>query len=164
MTKSYVDFFLEVYQAVMKDYLMIYPMDCKEVERDMSRLRLLVQQRGFGVITLDLPALGKALDKSLALGHLHLDSTPLCRRKSRSSRLPRLFWGFWNRVFEPNGLLRSDPDINTILFLRQLCYLGKKVRLDCSDHRVYDTVSEFFRLDKSLRGSSCDWSNDDLGF
>ncbi|ADH83385.1 replicase [Caulobacter phage phiCb5] len=164
MTKSYVDFFLEVYQAVMKDYLMIYPSDRKDVERDMSRLQLLVQQRGFGVITLDLPALGKALDKSLSLGHLHLDGTPLCRRKSRSSRLPRLFWGFWNRVFEPCGLLRSDPDINSILFLRQLCYLGKKVRLDCSKNRVYDSVSEFFRLDRSLRDSSCDWSNDDLDF
>nr|QDH87020.1 MAG: RNA-dependent RNA polymerase [Leviviridae sp.] len=164
MTKSYVDFFLEVYQAILKDYLMIYPMDRLELNRDMSRLRLLARQRGLGVFTLDLPALGKALDRSLAEGRLLLDGLPLSRNKSRSSKLPRLFWGIWNRVFEPSGLLRSEPDVNSILFLRQLCYLCKKVRMDCSSKRLFASVDEFFRLDNSLRDSSCDWSSDIFEF
>ncbi|DAD51287.1 TPA_asm: RNA-directed RNA polymerase [ssRNA phage Gephyllon.1_27] len=164
MTKSYVGYFLEVYSALMKDCAVTFPSDRRDFDRDMSRISLLAHQRGLGFFTLDLPAIGKVLDRSLANGYLHLDSSPHCRRVSRSVKVPRIFRGLWLRVFEPTCELRAHPDVNAILFLRQILYLAKKVKHPCSRDRVYDSVREFYQVDKNLRDSTIRWDLDDPDF
>jgi hypothetical protein len=64
--------------------------------------------------------------------------------------IPKLFWGFWNRIFDNDGLLREEPDPNSILFLRQLLYVAKKVELECSPKYLFDTTKEFFHVESTL--------------
>lgn len=162
MSKGYAAEFLAVYEAILRDYLSAYPADRKQVERDLSRLRLCVEARGFSVFTLDFPALGKHFDRCLADGRLTLSHLALARGSRKSPLIPRLFSGMMVRVFDANGCLRQDPDITVIAFLRQLYNCGKKFDMDCPRGKVILAVREFIEIESSLPNPTLNWDEDSL--
>jgi hypothetical protein len=158
--KSLVNDLLHIASGVLKDVQMAYP-EYRGVVKDKARLSLMAQTRGLGFFTLDLPALDNLLCAGLREGRLHLQG-PATHAVSKKCRVPRLFRGLWLRVFEPNLCLRSDADPNAILFLRQLCCLGKKLEVGCSPARLKKAVDEYHEIDKALPSPTLAWETDSL--
>ncbi|UJQ85965.1 MAG: putative replicase protein [Boldovirus faecadaptatum] len=151
--------FKELSVCLLRDVHSFVPTTDQEVEKDISRLLSLVENRGIGFLTLTLPEAGKRFDRSLAEGRL----TPLCLPGFRpigghvSPVIPAFLQGIWMRVFDEAGLLREDPCIPSIAALRQFFNCFKKARLDCDPNRITATLDDFYRVDASLRHPSLDW-------
>jgi hypothetical protein len=164
MTNSYEQYLQALYKAVLTDYLRHYPTDRLEVERDLSRLASLVANRGVKVYTIDLPALGKHFDKCLSGGRLIRSGLPLSRPYSSKSIIPRLFREIYFRVFDDDGLLLPDVDIQAVKYLRQLFYIAKKFKAACDSSSVFKAVEEFFNIEKEMRHATLQWDADELGW
>lgn len=160
--KSLANDMLRVASGILTDYLMTYPTDKLDVSRDYKRLAQLVKERGIGVFVLDLPALDNLLLQALENSRLILDGT-LSKRASKSILVPRLFRGLWLRIFDEGGNLRESIDSNSILILRQLCCLGKKLEIGCSTQRRETVVEEYYNVEREIASPTLSWSSDDLG-
>lgn len=141
---------VELYKAILRDYLASYPTDHEDVMRDYKCIALQSRSRGLAFFTLDLPEIGKVLDRATSLGRLDRSTLPLMRRRWRGSSIPRLFSGLWVRLFERDGRLRSDIDPTVLSFLRTLLYAGKKTRLKCKPQRVYDAIKEYYDVEARI--------------
>jgi hypothetical protein len=150
MSKCHVRELLNVYEHLLKDASYTFPTLVTEFERDLARLLVHVEQRGFSALAVDLPAVGKHLDRCLSGGQYKLSGLPLTKRFSGRTVIPKLFRGLYLLVFHTDGLLREDYSSDAILFLRQLCYVGKKARVSCSLDKVEDEVLKLVETDKAL--------------
>jgi hypothetical protein len=63
-------------------------------------------------------------------------------------------------VFDGSGSLRDDYDIEAILFLRQLLYVGKKAQIHCGEEAVARECTEFFDVDSELPEPESFWNLD----
>jgi len=188
MTKSYVSFFLGLYNAILADSVCQYPYLAVELRRDQKRLSEVASKRGEHLFTIDLPAIGKEFEANLKIGYISIkerlipvkdqftdldgtvhhcqsytrvpDVLPLHGKRARTM-IPRLFGGLWSLVFDANtGKLLNDPDVNAIFFLRQLYYAAKKVELQCPDTAVFAAVEEFVKIEEMMRHPTNDWLGD----
>lgn len=161
MPKSLSREHLGFVRAVLQDAADYYPMLSSGFERDLSRLESHAQSVGDRVFLIDLPNIGKALDKALDVGVLSHIGLPLSRAINTRTTVPRLFQGLWLLVFELDGCLKSSVDPQPIFFLRQL-YLGqKKFRKECPPDVTYATVEEFVNVDQQLPPPSLLWDSSD---
>lgn len=119
--KSYVIYLQGLYRAILSNIAEYDPTLRRDCERDASRLLSLVEQRGLPFLMVDLPAMGKHLDKSLSMERLTSSGLPGFRAYCKRSTIPRLFKGMWLRVFDDVGVLRADADVIMIRFLRHYC-------------------------------------------
>lgn len=160
MTKRLTDIdFVECYQAIFNDWLAVHPEDLSETTRDYNRIALEFSSRGLPFFTIDLPAIGKLLDRALDDGLLVPSGAPHTRAARKGSSIPRLFRGFWIRIFDEKGHLREDADVDAIAFLRTLLYLGKKLRVACATNYVTNTVKEYYRVEENLPPPTEWWEN-----
>jgi hypothetical protein len=113
------------------------------------------------VFTMDLPALGKALDASLSNGRLILDGLNHSGSRFPHTKIPRLFWGLWSRLIDDNGYLLADIDPNVVLFLRTLLYVGKNFQMDCPPRYLYETTKEYYDVEGALPPSDPFWNGRD---
>ena len=160
MAKSYEKGTLGVVRGILADAMQCYPHLHREFERDYARLSKGVDTRGLSVLTLDLPALGKHLDRCLSDTIWSEPHLPFSRRAGPRTVIPRLFGGLLRMVFHPNGVLRDDLDVNAIAFLRQLYAVAKKVKIDCDPSRTFGAIREFYEIESSLPPPSLDWNGD----
>lgn len=157
--KSYVSYLQGLFHDILTDVCETYPYLHKDLERDHSRLLSLVESRGLSFFTIDLPALGKHFDVSLDEGRLRPSLLPGGRCVGRSP-IPCLYKGMVLRVFNHSGELRVDADNISVRFLRQLYYMAKKLKLECSDGRTYESVRQYFDIDDKLRRPTYRWDDD----
>jgi hypothetical protein len=159
--KKSLDFdFIGLYEALLADVSSYFPTDRVEWGRDLSRLTRLSSSRGLPTFTIDLPALGKILDQSLSRGRLEWKGENCSGSRHSGSRIPRLFWGLWIRLFDDDGHLRADIDPNVIFFLRTLLYAGKNLKMDCPRKHLFSTIEEFYDVDEELPPPSQIWEED----
>lgn len=157
--KSQTDGLLEIASGIIKDVQMAYPA-MRGLELDLKRLTQLVKNRGLGVFTLDLPKKDEQLLAALSSGSLEP-----CGRRSRFSKaypVPRLFAGLYMEIFDKALCLKPEADANAILFLRQLCCLGKKIELQCSRKRLLSTIEEYISIEEELQPPTYSWDADVL--
>jgi hypothetical protein len=162
MKNSYEWYLEHLYSGILADVVARYPDYRRGAERDMSRLLSMLAARGLVVFTIDLPALGKHLDRCLDQGFLTTSFLPLSRGKRRDDAIPRLFEGMYRRIFQQDGGLLDQPDIQAIRFLRQLLYAAKKVRIDCGTSKTVKAVAEYFQVDKEVDSPTLNWEDDDF--
>ena len=155
--KSYVPFLSSMYRDILSDISDLHPTLSKECERDLKRLLSLLETKGHHYSMVTLPAFGKHFDRCLANGSLLRSGLPGFGSFRRRGVIPRLFKGFLLRIFQENGVLKSDPDILCIRFVRQLCRVGKRFRIACPTQTVKEHVDEFIRIDGSIQSPSLDW-------
>jgi hypothetical protein len=160
MIKSQASALVHVLNGVFKDIRSAYPA-LKGISRDIERTALCVESRGLGFFTLDLPVLDSLLTKGLESGSLVL-SGPLTRVVSGRVRVPRFLSGLWLRVFDRDARLRPEPDVNAILFLRQIFCLGKRLLVEPSDNRRKAVIQKYHDIERGLRNPSLSWDCDDL--
>lgn len=162
MNNSYEQVLEGLYTAIFADICVEYPKDHEGLDRDLSRLLSLVQTRGLSFITIDLPSAGKVFDRSLSDGFLLPLPFPGFRQKPKGKKVPIFLSGLFLKVFEPSGVLLEHPDITAILFLRQLFYAAKKLRITCDEQRTSNAVSEFLRIEEQMRLPTLSWVEDKL--
>lgn len=151
---------LKVAVGICEDLRLAFP-EYRGVDRDINRLSRLVEHRGLGVFTLDLPQLDTLLLEGLACGRLHRRG-PLSQRVSSRCQVPKLFSGLWLRVFDEDSCLLEVPDITAISFLRQIFCLGKRLEVSCTPDRIKDVVKEYYNVETSLRSPTLSWDSDEL--
>jgi hypothetical protein len=148
-----------VFNAIFSDCVKAYPKLELSLLRDRQTIASLVEHRGISSLMMDLPELDSWLLSGLRSGHL-LPSGPLSKRVSKTVRVPRLLSGLWLLVFDKYGILRSEPDVNAIMFIRQVSCLVKSLELKCSPDRISNTVGEYYDIESELRQSDILWSDD----
>lgn len=162
--KSHERVLLRLYACIVTDIARSSPRDAISLKRDLSRLQALVETRGSKVLTIDLVSAGKHFDRCLANETLTPFSIPGFRVR-KGGPIPSLFSGMILRVFNDDGSLKSNVDIDAIRSLRQLFYAAKKIRMECDDRATRTVVREFFDIESSLRSPTLPWDTDalDLG-
>lgn len=159
-----------IVDGVLADAALAMPGLC--FDRDVKTLSRLVDERGLGVLLLDLPHLHSLLTEGLECGRLNL-AGPLSRAVSKTTKVPRFASGLWLRIFTKDGDLRNDACVNAIFFLTQLCVVWKALNVPCSDSRTAKAIKEYIHVDKELReptllwraGNPCDFVvRDDISF
>lgn len=116
--------------------------------RDINTLEYRVASEGESFLTKTLPKFGKAFDFALQ------ERSPLTvsgfRRCKPGSVIPAFLQALTRRVFTDEGHIRSNPCINSIRAIRQVCYWCKKVEKGFSDESLQKAVDEFVQVDMSL--------------
>jgi len=160
MSKSYAAELLRVFHCLFEDVKYAYPAMEAELVKDQESLHKFVESRGLSVFLKDLPALGKHLDRCLANGEYLPSGLPLSKRVSTRVVIPKFLRGLYLLVFDERGQLKGAPDVQAILFLRQVYYLAKKTELDCPLVKKYAEVRAFMQVDRFLPKPSGFWEDD----
>ncbi|UJQ85073.1 MAG: putative replicase protein [Alvestavirus fundivicinum] len=160
--KSYVAFVQSLYDGVLLDIGVKYPECRRGLGRDSLRLSSILEKRGLHFATVVLPDAGKHFDKCLSVGRLDAYNLPCFGGYCRHSVIPRLFKELHLRVFLEDGSLRVDACHDSIRHLRQLFYLFKKIKLECSHEKVLREIEEFFRVDRQCVPDSLGWDGDTI--
>lgn len=134
----------------------------REYERDKARLLSQLDARGIGLLTDELPAVAKHLNRCLDEGRFTNPHLTLTRSKCDGEEIPVFLREIFLRIFDKDGLLRSDPCAGAVLFLKTLLTSLKSVRVQCSQGAIENEVVNFFSTDANLRGPDLDWDLDDL--
>nr|UJQ85151.1 MAG: hypothetical protein 3 [Leviviridae sp.] len=129
---------------------------------DLKHLNELVRTRGLSIILIDLPEAGKYFDRCLS-SEFSFDSSNLPVSFGHSSGRKRryLFSTLLEKVFDENGRIHPTVDPNSVFFIRQMLYLAKKVRKDCSNDAIRVEVQSFEEVDSQLRRPSLRWEGDE---
>lgn len=91
---------------------------------DLKTLVERLKSEGSSFIKVTLPILGKALDQALISGAFNC---PAGFRLKRDSRLPSFLGGPLGVVFQDDGVIRSQPSLLSVFFLRQFLLLDSKL-------------------------------------
>jgi len=158
--QSQVNALLHVWSGLRKDVQTAYPA-LLGLDLDQERLALQCRTRDLTVFTLDLPNLDSLLLQGLETGRLQL-SGPLSRRVSKRVKVPRFLSGLWLRVFDTNGCLKQDVDVNALFFLRQMTRLGKNIKVECSSGRIAAALENYHGIERGLRAPTLKWDSDIL--
>jgi hypothetical protein len=150
MTKRHVRELKVLYDNLFLDALQAFPTLRVEFERDLDRLVRLVNVRGLHVFCVDLPNVGKHFDKCLSLGQYSTSGLPLTKRYTNGVVIPKFLRGLYLLVFDELGQLKDDCNIEAVFFIRQICYMAKKVEIYCGDEAVRCEVESFAVTDESL--------------
>lgn len=162
MLKSLVESLVSVYEALFKDLYYAFPQLKRDFEMDLNTLRLAATNRGISTFVLDLPALGKHLDRCLAMSKWTLSGLPFSQGDSVCRRLPKFLRGLYKLVFSEEGTLRDDYSVEAIISLRQVLCLAKKVPLPFSEEALDASVSDLFTEDACLPKPEKFWTADHL--
>jgi hypothetical protein len=117
---------------------------------DIKTVQGRTENEGLSFLTITLPSFGKEFRTFLDQGLLSDNSFPGFSRDRVG--LPRFLGGFLRRIFDPvTGVLLSDPDIEAIHAVHQLCMMYGKLELPCSDNRVSKAMSGFVECESEVK-------------
>lgn len=151
---------LPLHAALIKDIAAYDGSLRTDLEKDLFRLKAITETRGLPFMMIDMPEAGKVVDFSLSRGVILWDRLP--ESFGKANPYPKFLGSLFSRVFSEDGALLPGVDPNHIFFLRQVLYLAKKVRKDCSDAAVLEEVNNFYKVDANLRIPSLSWAGDRL--
>lgn len=157
MLKCQIGELLRVYDCLFQDIVNVYPALADEFRKDYETLARLASSRGLALFCVELPAVGKHLDRCVAEAKYTPPGIPLTRRCPRSVMYPEFLKGLWDLVFSQDGCLKEDCDVEALLFLRQIYYLAKKTKAACTDEAVAEEIRDFFVTDAELPTPSGYW-------
>jgi len=119
-------------------------------ERDLDVMRSRIEHEGLSFLTITLPALGA--DVELALRDGVIDSTSF-RSFRKVGRIPAFLRGIFSQLFDiETGEVKHDLYNHATLVwgLRQLAYVFKKVRIECSESRKAAAVRKYLSSETDL--------------
>lgn len=126
----------------------------KNLSMDLLTLRQRSSNEGFQFMTKTLPILGRALDSGLEEGSF---SCPRAFAKSHVNKcIPAFLQEYFNDVFDVDGRLRVDPDVDSIRFLRQVLYFAYKCEFDVDKASEQLVVQKFVEIDSHIGSEPID--------
>jgi len=121
-----------------------------DITRDTKSITGRYEEEGDSYLTITLPKLAKALEKGLDTGLWPAHDVSSVWK--HTGGLPVFMRGFLSRIFDVNGSLVANPDIDCIWAIRQMCYLSHKVEKACSPERERSAFADFVATDRELAG------------
>jgi hypothetical protein len=158
MKNSHAEFILGTYRAQLVDCAQWYPDLSKEFSRDYQRLSSAIDSHGLRFFLETMPMFRKHFDKCLSEQRL-TPSNLLNFGVQKGGTIPRLFRGLILRVFDRNGTLKNQPDIEAIRWIRQLLGVVRKLRLVANVRDRGNTVVDFYQADVGVRRGDLNWDN-----
>lgn len=120
------------------------PFSTKDLQTIVERLAA----EGSSFVKVTIPLLGKALDRGLVNGRFE----PIINfRSKRNTCLPVLCHQVFLTIFEPDGLLRSSPNVVSIRLLRQFLLFDSKLRMEPTAEQERLAKSSFIDRMDNLR-------------
>jgi hypothetical protein len=133
---------------------------CTSASLDLKRIKTRYEHEGIGVLTLSLPEIGKAFERSLSEGRVTDDLLSLT---GSQARFPVFLRNFFLLVFERDGgLLLDNPSVTAIQAIRQLTLAFSKVLLPCSDTREERAFAAYVECEQSLKDTVLAISSENL--
>jgi hypothetical protein len=133
---------------------------CTSATKDINRVSRRFENEGIGVLTLYLPDVGKAFERSLDQGQVTDDLLSLTGQKGG---FPVFMRDFLQLIFmRDGGFLLDNPNVTAIQAVRQLTLSFSKVLLPCSDTRLERAFTGFVECEQSLRDTSMALSSETL--
>jgi len=162
-TSATVD--LALYAAMFKDVVAWRPDLRISTSRDFARLEELEKDSLESFLMIDLVSAGKIVDKALSTGRINPHALPATLGSVVGGGSREFLSGLFGLVFDSSdGTLRTDAEVEAVFFLRQVIYLAKKVRKECSNASIAAEVSDFSVIDRNLRYPTLNWdAGDSLG-
>jgi hypothetical protein len=118
--------------------------------RDWLTITRRVENEGFSFLTITLPAFGQDFERSLDQGHLASESF-LGFKRLRGSPVPAFLSGLLSLIFDAGtGDLLEVPDTNAIFYVRQICYMFKKVLLPCTKRRTEESFDRYIECEQEV--------------
>lgn len=145
-----------VCDGLLGDFITTYPTLSCDLLKDKCTIKFLIETRGIGFLTQDLPSLDQVLLSGLQDGYVTLRG-PLTKRKGPRTRVPKLLSGLWLLVFDKEGLLRSEPDPNAIFFLRSIFAIGKRFLGTHSEKSEKEAKASYIQMEKEMREPVRNW-------
>jgi hypothetical protein len=164
MSKSHVEELLLVYQSLFRDIGNTFPAQRDSFDKDYQTLVRLAADRGIHLFCVDLPDVGKHLDRCLSEGKFSVTGMPLTKRCPRCIMYPEFLQGLWSLIFCESGDLKGDYDVEALLLLRQVYFLAKKAKLDCPKDLVSNEVRQFLEVDLELPEPESFWENEEASY
>lgn len=162
MSKSLVLQLVEVWAGVFVDACQAFPQHQLGLERDYARLVGIFADRGLFGLAVELPRVCKHFDRCLANGHFVHDPNLVHSACDGSDLFPLFLGELYGEVFSVDGTLKEHPNVEAILFIRQILLLAKKVDQQCSGQAVSETIEAFLETDRELpEPSNGFWDSND---
>lgn len=157
--KSLGVFVSGLYAAMLDDVAVEFPTIQHELVRDYKRICSAIDTHGVQFALITMPDYRKHFDSCLDNGHLTPSGLVHFGKFKTKSPVPRLFKGLTLRVFDESGLLRSNPDVRAIFWLRQLLGAVRRLKLACPDSSIWKQTDEFFKVDAAVRLPTTSWDD-----
>jgi hypothetical protein len=161
MTKRHIQELSKVWKCLLADTIHAFPELEAFLKRDLERFERCVEARGLPFLLVDLPAVGKHLDRCLANGEYNFEGLPATSRGHSKVKLPRFLGRIYLLIFDDTGRLKEEPDTEAIFFLRQLTLFAKKYTIPCPTRLVSAAVVEMADVDAKLPEPSRFWNDPD---
>jgi len=115
--------------------------------RDAKCILERVKREGVSFLTLTLPDFCTDFEKSLSEGRV---STSRFLAFKKRGALPRFLGGLLGLIFDTkSGELLQEPNVNAILFVRQITLMHKKIELPCSRARTLKAIRAYLETNES---------------
>jgi hypothetical protein len=125
--------------------------DCytdSDSSRDWKKIQSRLDSEGYSFLTKTLPMLGKLFDKALQ-GKVAFTCQGFA--KIPGTVLPKLFGWLHKRIFDSQGYVRGDADIQAIKYARQLLYFSYKLALPYDTRTSNKVLESFVRTEEELK-------------
>lgn len=124
-----------------------------EESRDYLVRRL--NNEGPKFLTVTLPALWKVVLTGLETGYLDLSE---CTAFARKKKLPYVMYRFFCKVFDQRGFLRSKPDADALLVIRQVCEYYYKCSFTFDDEQLSVAENNYVSSEANMANEDdIDW-------
>lgn len=147
-----------LYAELLSDAAYAYPALRHDFERDLKRLTQLSSSRGLPTYMVDLVKLGKHLDGCLAKGQYVPSGLPASQPIGGGVGIPKLFRGLYLLIFDSDGSLKENVDVQALQFLRQLLLCSKKADVECSAANNDLAIADFVATDTELPPPPACWA------
>lgn len=117
------------------------------VSKDVSNAKKRLKHEGPSFATITLPSFLDSFMSAIEEGMV--TSSHFVGWKKRQS-LPVFLQGFSKLVFDTEGRLRPDADIQAIRSVRQICNFQKKPKTACSEDRIKSAYQNYKKTDNDL--------------
>lgn len=122
-----------------------------DTHRDYLTVSRRIKHEGVSFLTIALPNFCRDFERSLDEGKV---DTSRFLGFRRHGALPAFLRGLLCQVFDPgSGLLLDEPSEESILCIRQVCLMFKKIELPCSQKRTRQTFEKYVEVERELAGS-----------
>jgi hypothetical protein len=165
-------------EAIYTDACMKCPAAVSD-SRDLRYIRSRVKDEGLSFLTITLPNFARDFEQALEQGQVDRSHF---RNFRKCGAIPAFLQGMLHRIFDRDtGRILNDTETadNTMAVpviiegIRQICYVFKKLELDCAPERVRASLLNFKEVERSFNSfelsaksfsefamvSSCLWDN-----
>jgi thiol-disulfide isomerase/thioredoxin len=116
--------------------------------------------RGFSIIMIDMPAVGKAFDRSLETGMFPFEESIPKTLGGPKGPLASLIAAVLSCGDERVGALVPNLDPDVVFFMRTMFYFYKKFEKDCDDETIRLALRSFVETDSRIQPPGLCWTAD----